>query len=158
MKRTLIYAATFALATTALIYAGYATAKTNDGRVPNVDNNVQVSPSRWRLVKHTFQLHIPKKNKALSQLIIDVPSTVVVSNDIEILNENGQKININISTTGRKITIAFPEPVISNTKLNINLNKVKQSIQGSDSLYHFSAKVLGSDVEIPVGVARFPTF
>ena len=160
MKRTLIYAATFALATAASISAGYASAKPDDGRVldPNVDNNVQFGSTRWRLVKHTFQLHIPQNHNALSQIIIDTPSTVAVSNNINVLDENGQKININVSVNGRKIIIVFPEAVISNTKILIELNKVKQPILGPASVYSLSAKVVGSDVEIPVGVTRFSTF
>lgn len=160
MKRTLIHAATFVLATAASISADYASAKPDDGRVPalDVDNNVQFYPTRWRLVKHTFKLHIPQNYNALDQLIIDTPSTVAVSNNIDVLDESGQKININVSVNGRKIIILFPEAVISNTKLLIELNKVKQPILGPASVYSLSAKVVGSDVEIPVGVTRFSTF
>ena len=158
MKRTLIYAAAFTLATATSISAGYASAKPDDGRVPNVDNNVQFPPTRWRLVKHTFKLHIPQNHNALSQLIIDTPSTVAVSNNIDVLDDNGQKLNINVSVNGRRIIIVFPEAVISNTKILIELNKVKQPILAPASVYSLSAKVVGSDVEIPVGVTRFPTF
>ncbi len=119
---------------------------------------MQFPAIQWRIVKHTFQLHIPRNNKALSQLIIDTPPTVAVSNDIEVLDENGQNININLSVNGRKIIIDFPETVLANTKLNVNLNKVKQPITGSASVYNFSVKVVDSNVEIPVGVAKFPTF
>lgn len=156
MKRTLIYAAAF-VATAALISAGYASAKTDDSRVRNLNNNVH-SPTHWRLVKHTFQVHIPQNNNALSQLIIQVPSTVAVSNDIDVLDEKGQKININVSVNGKRIIIDFPKTVISNTKLLIELNKVKQPIIGPASVYSLSAKVVGSEVEIPIGVAQFPTF
>ncbi|PMB09468.1 DUF2808 domain-containing protein [Fischerella thermalis CCMEE 5273] len=164
MNRMLIYAATFALAMSATSFAnasiisvGYATANTDD-KVPNLDNSLQLPPIQWRLVKHSFRLHIPRNNKALSQLIIDAPPTVAVSNDIEVLDENGREININISVNGRKIIIHFPETVINNTQLNINLNKVKQPIQGSASIYKLLVKVVGSDIEIPVGVAQFTTF
>ncbi|RAM49963.1 MAG: hypothetical protein C6Y22_19395 [Hapalosiphonaceae cyanobacterium JJU2] len=157
MKRILIYAATFALAIASVISVGYATANADDDKVPNVDNGLQLPPIQWQLVKHTFRLHIPRNNKALSQLIINAPSTVAVSNDIEVLDENGQNININISVNGRKIIINFPETVLANTKLNINLNKVKQPIKGPASVYSFSAKVIDSDKEIPIGLAQFPT-
>ncbi|WP_337884502.1 DUF2808 domain-containing protein [Fischerella thermalis] len=165
MKRMLIYAATFALAMSATSFANasvisvsYATANADDDKAPNVDNGLQLPPIKWRLVKHSFRLHIPQNNKALSQLIIDAPPTVAVSNDIEVLDENGEKININISVNGRKILINFPETVIANTKLNIDLNKVKQPIQGAASVYKLSVKVVGSNIDIPVGVAQFPTF
>ncbi|KAB8314330.1 DUF2808 domain-containing protein [Tolypothrix campylonemoides VB511288] len=158
MNKILVYTAAFALATAALISASYATTKIDNSRVPNVDNNVEFPSSRWRIVKHTVRVRIPLDKNPLDQILIDVPSTVAVSNDIDVLNEKSQKININVSAHGRRIIIDFPEKVISNTKLLIQLNKVKQPVQGSASVYNISAKVVGSDEEIPVGVAQFPTF
>ena len=52
----------------------------------------------------------------------------------------------------------FSKKDISNTTLLIELNKVKQPTLGPDSVYNLSAKVVGSDTEIPVGIARFRTF
>lgn len=159
MKRTQVYAAVCSVATAALIYAGYANAKTDNNKVANIENSLQSTPAGWQLVKQTFQLHIPKNGNALSQLIIDVPSTVAVSSDIDILDDKGQKIKTNITVNSRRIIIDFSEPVTSSTnKLQINLNKVQQPILGFTSIYHLSAKVVGSDVEIPIGEAQFPTF
>ncbi len=159
MKRTLVYTAVCSVATAALIFTGYANAKTDNNKLANIENTLQFTPTGWQLIKQTFQLHIPKNGKALSQLIIDVPSTVAVSNDIDILNDQGQKIKINISVSSQKIIIDFPEPVTSSTShLQINLNKVLQPILSSTSTYYISAKVVGSDVEIPVGVAQFSSF
>lgn len=158
MKKILRYTAAFALATAASILVGYTTATTNNSKESNVDNNVESPSSRWRLVKHVFQVHIPQNNSPLSQLIIDTPSTVAVSNDIDVRDENGQKINMNISANGRRIIMGFPEKTVVNTRLFIKLNKVRQPIQGPASIYRFSAKVFGSDAEIYIGEAIFPTF
>ncbi|EKE97914.1 hypothetical protein FDUTEX481_04482 [Tolypothrix sp. PCC 7601] len=154
MKKIWIYTGTvFALGTIAFICMTKANAKET-----NVDNNLQYPTNSWRFVKHTFRLNIPKNNNALSQLIIETPSTVAVSNDIDVLDVNEQKINTNISANGRQIIIEFPEKVISNTKLLVNFNKVQQPFTGPDSVYRFSVKVVGSEVEIPIGLAKFPTF
>ncbi|BAZ19310.1 DUF2808 domain-containing protein [Nostoc sp. LEGE 06077] len=154
MKKTLIYIGTvFAISTIASIFLDSANAKET-----NIDNNLQYPTNSWRLVKHTFRLNIPQNNNALSQLIIETPSTVAVSNEIEVWDVNGQKININISVKGRQIIIEFPEKVIPNTKLLVNFNKVQQPVTGSNSVYRLWAKVVGSEVEIPIGVAQFPTF
>ena len=157
MKKLLTYTAFF-LAIVALISAGYTNAKTDNNMVANVENDLQSPTNRWRLVKHTFQLHIPRNINALSQLIIEAPSTVAVSNDIDVLAQNGQKISIDISVNGKTIIIDFSQKVISNTKLLVELNKVKQPIGGADSVYRLAAKAVGSDREIPVGTARFRTF
>ena len=158
MKKILICAAAFSLIIVGSLSASYTNAKIDNSRVANVENNLQSPTKRWRLVKHTFQLHIPRNINALSQLIIEAPSTVAVSNDIGVLAQNGQKVNINVSNIGRRIIIDFSEKGISNTSLLVELNKVKQPILGPDSVYNLSAKVVGSDTEIPVGIARFRTF
>lgn len=161
MKKTLVYTAiSFILTIASSIYAGYTsnTTNKNNSRVDNAENNLQSPTTRWQIVKHVFQLHIPRNITALSQLIIDTPSTVAVSNDIDVLAPNGQKINTNVSVDGRRIIIDFPEKVIFNTKILIGLNKVKQPTAGPDPVYSLSAKVVGSDSEIPVGVARFSKF
>ncbi|GAA6618748.1 hypothetical protein [Scytonema sp. NUACC26] len=158
MKKILIYTVAFALVIAASILARSATAATDNSKVPNVDKNVEFPSNSWRLVQHIFQVHVPQDNNALSELIIDVPSTVAVSSDIDVLDENGQKININISVSGRKIIIVFPQKVIDSNKLLIKLNKVKQPTQGPASIYSISAKIVGSDKEIPVGIAQFPKF
>ncbi|MEH1778419.1 MAG: hypothetical protein V7L26_04590 [Nostoc sp.] len=158
MKRTLIYTAVCSVATAYLVCAGYASAKNDNNQVANIDNSGQFPPTS-QLVKQTFKLHIPKNGNALSELIIDVPSLLAVSNDIDISDDQGQNIRINISIKGRRIIIDFPKPVTSSTtKLQINLNKVKQPRIASTSTYHLSIKVVGSDVEIPLGEASFPTF
>ncbi|MBW4595063.1 MAG: hypothetical protein KME46_19680 [Brasilonema angustatum HA4187-MV1] len=161
MNRILIYATAFLLTISgSLISTSYASTKTDDNEVPATKTNLQFNFTQWRIVKHSFLLHIPQNKKTLSQLIVDVPSTVAVSNDIDVLDENGQKININVSVNSRRIILDIPEPetISSKTKLIVELNKVKQPIHGQDSIYSLFAKLVGSDVEIPLGVARFHTF
>ncbi|BAZ18564.1 hypothetical protein NIES4071_104490 (plasmid) [Calothrix sp. NIES-4071] len=159
MKTTLIYTgAMFVVAATAFTCIDYASAVSDNTKHPNTDSQYQFSIGNWRIVKHSFQLRIPKDGKPLSQLIIEAPSTVAVSNDIEVLNTKGQKININTLANGKQIIINFPEKVIYNTKLLVNLNRVRQPITGPASVYRLSAKVVGSDTEIFMGEAQFPTF
>ena len=158
MKKLLFCAAVSSLAIIASISADYTNAKTDNNRVANVENDLQSPTNRWRLVKHTFRLHIPRNINGLSQLIIDTPPTVAVSNDIDVLAQNGQKVNINVSVNDKKIIIDFPEKNISNTKLIVELNKVKQLSHGPDSVYNLWAKVVGSNTEIPIGVVRFRAF
>lgn len=157
MKKILIYTV-FTLASVALIYPEYASANTDNSRVLHVDKYVQFTPTRWQLVRHIFRFHLPQNSKPLSQIIITIPSTVAVSNDIDVSEQNGKKIDINIFINIKNdIILTFSEPVAPNTKFNINLNKVKQQILGTTSVYQFSAKFVGSDAEIPIGVEQVRT-
>ncbi|MBP5973018.1 DUF2808 domain-containing protein [Brasilonema sp. CT11] len=158
MKKLLLYLATFSLATVVSIPTQYVSAKQNDDSITHIDGNVQFPPTRWRLVRHTFRVHIPKNSKPVSQLSISVPPTVSWSNnlkDINVADDNNQKINTQISVSGKTILLTFPEPVAPNTKLEIDIKNVKQPTLGNGPVYSFSEKVVGSDVEIPIGVAWF---
>ena len=162
MKKLLSYAAAFTVATTALISLGYASARADDGGITHIDGNVQFPPSRWRLVRHTFRLHVPQNSKAVTQLLIKVPHTVSVSNDInniDVVDKNNQKINTNVFVKNRTILLTFPELLAPNTKFNIALKNVKiQRTHGNGYIYGFSAKVVGNNAEIPVGVAWFRNY
>lgn len=158
MKKSLIYAIVLTLSSTAIIAPSYASARTDDGRVPHIDGNSQFPPIRWGTFRHTFRLHIPKNSKAVAQLLIKVPDNVTISNsiqDIDVVDEKGQKINTNVSVNGKTILLAFTEPVAPNTKLKIDLNKIKRRNLGNGSSYRFSATEVGIDAEIPIGMAWF---
>lgn len=159
MKRSLIYATAFVMASAALIPSDSVTAKIGDDTGNKIDNSLQLPSTRWRVVKHTFQLRVPKNGKPLSQLIIDAPTTVAVSNDITVFDDQDQEININVSVDDKRIIIDFPEPVTSKiNKLLIALNKVQQPVNDAASIYNLSVKVIGNDTEIPIGQAQFNTF
>ncbi|AVH68205.1 DUF2808 domain-containing protein [Nostoc sp. 'Peltigera membranacea cyanobiont' N6] len=161
MKRSLIYAIVLTLGSTAIIAPSYASAGTDDGRVPHVDGNSQFPPTRWGIggtFRHTFRLHVPQNSKAVTQILVKVPDNVTISNnihDINVVDEKGQKININVSVNGKTILLAFAEPVAPNSKLEIDLNKIKRRNLGNGSVYSFSAREVGIDAEIPIGVAWF---
>ncbi|MEH2336058.1 DUF2808 domain-containing protein [Nostoc sp.] len=158
MKRLLIYAVILTLSGTAIITPSYANTRTDDGRVIHIDGNTQFPPTRWGIFRHTFRLHVPKNSNALTQIIIKVPSNVTVSNDvsnIDVVDENEHKINTNISINGQTILLVFREQVAPNTKLRIDLNKIKRRSIGNGSVYSFSAKEVGLNAEIPIGVAWF---
>jgi len=161
MKKQLIYTIALTLATTVIIAPNYASARTDHDRIPHIDGNVQFPPMRWQIVRHSFRLHIPENSKAVTQLLIQVPDNVTISNNIkniEIMDEKGQRINTNISVNGKTILLVFTEPVAPNTKFDIDLNKIKRRNIDNGSVYHFSAREVGIDAIIPIGVAWFRTY
>ncbi|AFY36268.1 DUF2808 domain-containing protein [Calothrix sp. PCC 7507] len=158
MKRSFIYAVILTLSSTAIIAPSYASDRTDDGKVPHIDGNVQFPPTRWGIFRHTFRLHVPQNSKAVTQLLIKVPDNVTVSNDvrdIDVVDENEHQINTNVSVNGKTILLAFPEPVVAKTKFEINLNKIKRRNIGKGSVYSFSAQEVDIDAVIPIGMASF---
>lgn len=158
MKKVLVYVAIATLAAGLLIPANYASANEEDGNFPHVDGNYQFPQTRWALVRHTLRVHVPQNSKSVSQLKIEVPNTIRWSdntNDVVINEDNGRKININVSVNGKTILLAFAEPIAPNTKLEIDIKNVKQPFLGNGPVYRLSANLVGINAEIPIGVARF---
>jgi Protein of unknown function (DUF2808) len=161
MKMSLIYAIILTLSSTAIIAPSHASARTDGGRVPHIDGNAQFPPTPWGIggsFRHTFRLHIPQNSKAVTQLIIKIPDDVTLNNNlsnIDVMDENEHKISANVSVNGKTILLAFPETIAPNTKFDIDLNKIKRRNLGNGSVYSFSAKEVGINAEIPIGVAWF---
>lgn len=156
MKTSLIYAALLTLSSTAIIAPSYASYSIHESAVPHIYGNTQFPRTRWGNFTHTFRLHVPQNSKAVSQLTIKVPDSVTVSNNasnITVADENGQKINANTSVNSKTIVLAFTQPIAANTKFNIELKNIKRHSLAGKSVYTFSAKEVGIDAEIPLGVA-----
>ncbi|MDZ8052406.1 MAG: DUF2808 domain-containing protein [Aulosira sp. ZfuCHP01] len=158
MKKMLVHAAISILAAAFLIPSNYAIANEGNDNLPHVDGNYQFPQTRWSRVRHTLRVHVPKNSKGVSQLKIEVPTTVRWSadtDDVVVSEENGKEVKTTISVNGKTILLAFTEPVSPNTKLEINIKNVKQPFLGNGPVYHLSANLVGTNVEIPIGVARF---
>lgn len=154
MIKILTYVAS-SIAVAALVSAAYANPVTDNGRVPHIVSSVQFPQSKWRIVRHTFRLQIPQQSNPLSQLSIDVPVGLRVSSKISVSDQTGPKVDTNISVDGNKIVLAFPEPVLSGTELKISMQDVKILGRTNAWLYKVYARLVGIDVDLPIGFARF---
>lgn len=159
MKKLLIlYSTTLFFSSVALLSPSGVSAYTDDGKIPHVDRNVQFPPTRWQIVRHTIWLHVPKHSKALTELSINVPKTITISNDlnnIKITDEKRRHINAKISFNNRNIKIVFAEPIPSNTKFMIEINHVQRQLFANSYTYELFAKFVGINADIPIGITQF---
>ena len=155
MIRTLVYATVFSLAITASALVVYGSPITGISKVPRIVSSVQFPQTRWGVVKHTIRLQIPKNSSTLSQLIVNIPPGLTMSNQITVYNQSGEKLGTNIAINERKITISFLKYVAPGTNLNIAMKNIK--IVGSSNawLYPVSARLIGINADLPIGIARF---
>ncbi|XWK91729.1 MAG: hypothetical protein U7127_30920 (plasmid) [Phormidium sp.] len=154
--RTLICSAAVALVLAAPFSAGNASASTVS--TPHIHGAVQFPQSRLWIVRHTIRLHIPQGSSPLSQLIIDVPEGLVVSNNITLTEKSEREINANFSIMGNKVIVNFPQPVTSESKLELDLNNVRRRGTSNAWLYRISAKFVGTDRDMPIGIARIRVY
>ena len=155
MKR-LICSTAVALALTVPIAADYASARI--GSTPHIDGAVQFPQTRARIVRHTIRLHIPQGRSPLSHLIIDVPKGLIVSNNITLTDDVKGKINADFSIVDNQVIVKISQPLASESKLKLVLNDV--AIRGVSNawLYRISAKSVGVNGEIPMGLAQIHVY
>ena len=146
------------LITTSFNLAAYGNLITAIDRIPRIVSPVQFPQSKWRLVRHSFQINIPQGSNALSQLSIGVPQGLTVSNSISVFDKSGKIITNSISKDGKKVTISFTEPVAPGNRLKVVMKNVKITGRSNAWLYPVSAKLLGMNAAIPLGFARFRVY
>ncbi len=157
MKKSLIYAATLALSALILMPVYSASANDDNARFPHIDGNSQFPYTRWYPVRHSMRVHIPKNSQAVSQIVIQVPETLTISskNCIDVEDSKGRNINADVSINNKTILLSFQDSLPPNTEIEIDINDVRGLKGGNGPIYRLFTKFTGSDVQIPIGIARF---
>lgn len=154
----ILFTAILTLIVTSFNLAAYGKPLTAIDRVPRIVSSVQFPQSKWRIVRHSFQVNIPQGSNAISQLIIGVPQGLTISNNINVFDQTGKIVANDISEDGSKITISFPKPVASGNRLKVVMKDVKILGRSNAWLYPVSARLVGMNANIPLGLARFRVY
>jgi hypothetical protein len=94
----------------------------------------------------------------LSQLTIDLPEGLKVSQGIEAVNQAGQTIAAIATFSGHKVMIAFTQPVPPHNLLRLDLKGVHTlDYLGRTWFVPVSGRSVGMATDIPLGTARFQT-
>lgn len=153
MKK-LIYATAFTLVLASTVPSAWAS-NPNDANITHLGKSAAIPiDSLVPDATHKFDVHV--QGKALSKLVIDIPEGVSVRG-IKVKNKSGQQIPATVSINGRKATVAFAEPVAPGNSLTVFMNGVDGPDYGQTLNYQVSAKKVGMNGNIPLGLARVQT-
>ncbi len=141
MKK-LISTVAFTLIATSLPATAWGTGKSDyPGGTHLFDSAAIPSNARFQNANHRFKVHVQKK--PISELSIYLPEKVSLSKDIEVTDETGQKIDAQTSIDSGKATIAFAQPVSTDTVLRVNLRGIRTSGFEQNWLYRVYSKPVG---------------
>lgn len=95
----------------------------------------------------------------LSSITLRPQNFMEIGENIQIIDESGQKIDANVSREGDRYRINFAQPVAADTKLelsmrNINVGFGPQMPAGQVFLYEVAGNHVGLQQEIPYGLAQ----
>lgn len=154
--RKLIYTAAICLVLAVFIPADNASAGTESNL--HIDGATQFPQNRLRIVRHTIRFHIPQGSSPLSHLNIHVPEGLTVGNNVIVTDNSGRKVDANISINGNKILLKFSQPVAPESKIKLDLNQVRIRGVSNSWLYRVSAKLVGLEADVPIGIARIRAY
>ena len=117
-------------------------------------------PNGTRVTNATQHFEVHVQGKELSQLSIEIPDGIDVSDRIIVSEKSGKNIDSNIAIKDKKATIAFSQPVPVETTLSILMKGFNTSIlsQRRTLLYPVSARSVGMTEDIRIGTARIQTY
>lgn len=119
-------------------------------------------PNRVKVVSATYRIGIQVSGSPLSGIRITVPENRPGKfriGQVTIADGTGQLVPANHSFNGKEVTIAFAQPIIAGTMIEINLNSVRTSdLLGRTWLFPIYGRSIGLNQEIPLGTARIQTY
>jgi hypothetical protein len=122
----------------------------------NIHSDAHPSSAGVRDAVHHFEINV--LNSGLSSLSIELPEGISIRDEIEVKNQDDQKIDAKVSMNDRQATIAFSQPVPPQTKLFISLKGVRTPGYGKAWNYKIYATIDGIDQEIPLGTRTVHTY
>lgn len=158
MPRRLIQFASLILAITVLNPAAYGEQNSNLAATPSIVGAVQFPRGkRLSVVRHIIKIQVPENSRAISQLKINIPFGLAVSNDVTIHDQSKGNIAADISISEKMAIISFLKPIMPKSTLEINMNKVQISGAYNIFTYRVFAKLVDLKPELNLGVAEIHT-
>jgi hypothetical protein len=148
-----ICAASFMLAFAMAIPPAQA-AGLSDAKVPHLarSGSDPNNPRHSSLGNYFIGVHV--QGRSLTQLVIEAPAEVRLSDAIAITDQSGRPIDTTVSVNGQKATIAFVQAVAPETTLKLNLKNVRAPYDSPTWFFLVSSQLEGLNSEIPLGLAR----
>lgn len=147
------YVAGFMLASLMAIPSAQA-AGSFDAKVPHLASSGSDpnNPRHSHLGNYFIRVHV--QGRTLTQLMIEAPVGVQLSEAIVITEPSGKPISATVSLNGQKAIIAFAQAVSPDTTLEIDLKNVKTLPDSPTWFFSVSSQLSGLNAEIPLGLAR----
>lgn len=155
--KNLVYAAAFTLVIASFVPVAGASGKSGDAKFSHLLDSVAY-PANGRAQNATHQIKVHVQGKALSELLIDLPEEVNITDGIEVKNQLGKTIPTTVSIKDRRATVVFYKPIAPETILSIALRGVETPGYDNNWLYGIYVKKVGLNAEIPLSIAQITTY
>lgn len=158
MIKPIIYTAAVGLFFTASMTSVQAAGVLKDAKVPHLTTTAAIpSNPRVPFAKYRFGIHV--SGYSLSQLTVNIPEQIQVSENITVTDQSGQRIESSTTFEGNKAIVTFTQPVVPDTNLKVTLNGVRTSTFSNQVwLFPIAWRGVEMTADIPLGMARIATY
>ncbi len=123
-------------------------------KVPHPEGGTQTRlVGRFSPVRYSFRFHVT--GYTLSELKFTAPIGMQLSRSIDIMDQNGQRVEATIDLQGQVAIVTFAQPVALGSKLSIDLNDVKTRDNSRIRELETSGKLGSIKEDIPLQNVRF---
>ncbi len=147
----------YAIALTLALTTAIPPAQSHEAGVTHLHNSAAL-PNNAIAAFATYRVRLHVETKPLTQLSINLPEDLRVTEAVEITNQAGQRVDARVTVENGAFTIAFTQPVSPETLLQIDLNGVRTSdLVGRTWLLPIAMRNTNGTANIPLGFARIQT-
>lgn len=154
----LVAIATFVLTMSVSISAVQAGGILRNAKSPHlVNSGAHPNNAKMPVATHHFKVHV--QGRELSEIMIDVPEGITISDRIVVTDQSNQKIATTVAINDRRINLTFAQPVPLETTLLVAMKNIKKQQNITRLwLYPVYGKTVDVDAELPLGIARVQTY
>jgi hypothetical protein len=107
------------------------------------------------VLNSTHFIRVAVIGMSLQDLMISIPSQMDRFESVRVLDQSGKEIPSKINLSKERVTIAFDQPVLPGSYLQVEFTGVQMNTSdGGTLLYGITAQRVGLRAAIPVGTAR----
>jgi|GEM_PF-437783 len=156
MKKLLLSALPLLLIASATVPPAQAASFKRDTKATQIVSSGAI-PNDANLTNSSHYFAVKVQGNELSQLTIDFPEDLMITDGIRVTDNSGKKVDAKINVNNKQATIDFSQPVAVGTTLKIALRGVTNNSTTGHArtwLYPVNSRSVGLQSDIPLGLVR----
>ncbi|MEB3178887.1 MAG: DUF2808 domain-containing protein [Nostocaceae cyanobacterium] len=160
MKKLLLSALPLLLIVSAAVPSAHAADYRRDTKATQIVSSGAI-PNDANITNYTHYFAVKVQGNELSQLTIDFPEDLMVTDGIRVTDNSGKKVEAKVNVNNKQATIEFSQPVAVGTTLKIALQGVTDNFTTGHArtwLYPVNSRSVGFQSDIPLGLVHIQSY
>lgn len=134
-----------------------ASGKLEDYRTSHLLNSFAI-PNAVYTMNATHKINIHVQAQPISEIMINIPEQVKITQGIKVENKTGEMIDATVSIDGQTAKLVFSQPISPEAIISIIMSGVSTPRYSNNWQYRVSVQKVGFNEVIPLGISRIQTY